>query len=623
MGDNFTDRLKPFVLEDVEFTGVRIDAGAYGCVEEVAIPGALCAAKKIHDFFQKSRNVSDSTIRSWSQKFLEECELMSTLRHPHIVQFIGVCLLPDSRLPALVMEKMLMSLHDLLAPDPPPDEDRPVLPLILKFSILQDVAGGLTYLHKRSPPVIHRDLSARNVLLNSGMVAKIADLGVSQIVYSITDAFNMSMVPGASVYMPPEALEMTREETSKKNEKGQLKYSSNIDVFSFGVLAIFALCENFPWRLPAQVYEKDGKECHRNELERRRVYVDEIYEKHPELHRENHPLIQMIQGCLQQFPRMRLNICGVVNLLERARDQIVLDESTSEILVNSFKTHMCNKIKHLQPIGKFNAPYGIAINSYGELIISEWASHRVSAFNIKESTKKQTFEALDSDKMRYPAGIAVDNDDNVFVTSRHKLQKFNNTGMLVKSVGKEGREKSEFVDPRGLAIYDGNIFVTDRGNHCIQVFDLDLNFVRSIGSNNGEGKGKFSDPFDVKFDGEGRMYVAEYGNRRVQVLDSTGQHINNFGGEILGSPTGLCVVNGKVFVSDFAYDHVTVFDTNGQHISTIASRGTERNDLRCPYCITSLTEGEKVYIYVCDFGNNKVHVFDCESYDPVHIIAPQ
>ena len=200
---------------------------------------------------------------------------------------------------------------------------------------------------------------------------------------------------------------------------------------------------------------------------------------------------------------MRLNICGVVNLLERARDQIVLDESTSEILVNSFKTHMCNKIKHFQPIGKFNAPYGIAINSYGELIISEWASHRVSAFNIKESTKKQTFEALDSDKMRYPAGIAVDNDDNVFVTSRHKLQKFNNTAMLVKSVGKEGREKSEFVDPRGLAIYDGKFFVTDRGNHCIQVFDLDLNFVRSIGSNNGEGEGKFNDPFDVKFDGKG------------------------------------------------------------------------------------------------------------------------
>ena len=278
MGDNFTDRLKPFVLEDVEFTGVRIDAGAYGCVEEVAIPGAICAAKKIHDFFQKSRNVSDSTIRSWSQKFLEECELMSTLRHPHIVQFIGVCLLPDLRLPALVMEKMLMSLHDLLAPDPPPDKDRPVLPLILKFSILQDVAGGLTYLHKRSPPVIHRDLSARNVLLNSGMVAKIADLGVSQIVYSITDAFDMSRVPGASVYMPPEALEITRGKTSKKNEKGQLKYSSSIDVFSFGVLAIFALCENFPWRLPAQVYEKDGKECHRNELERRQEYVDEIYE---------------------------------------------------------------------------------------------------------------------------------------------------------------------------------------------------------------------------------------------------------------------------------------------------------------------------------------------------------
>ena len=56
------------------------------------------------------------------------------------------------------------------------------IPLAVKRSILCDVARGLTYLHSKTPhPIIHRDLTARNVLLNSAMVAKIADLGVARI----------------------------------------------------------------------------------------------------------------------------------------------------------------------------------------------------------------------------------------------------------------------------------------------------------------------------------------------------------------------------------------------------------------------------------------------------------
>ena len=54
MADRIRDNpdLRPFVLPNVRLTGIRIGAGAYGSVEEVAIPGAICAAKKIHDFFQ-------------------------------------------------------------------------------------------------------------------------------------------------------------------------------------------------------------------------------------------------------------------------------------------------------------------------------------------------------------------------------------------------------------------------------------------------------------------------------------------------------------------------------------------------------------------------------------------
>ena len=65
------------------------------------------------------------------------------------------------------------------------------------------------------------------------------------------------------------------------------------------------------------------------------------------------------------------------------------------------------------------------------------------------------------------------------------------------------------------------MYVCDRNNHRIQVFDLDLNFIRSIGSY-GKGRGEFDAPYDVQFDANGYMYVVEFSNKRVQVLDRSG-----------------------------------------------------------------------------------------------------
>ena len=158
-------------------------------------------------------------------QFAEELQLMSTLRHPNIVQFLGLCFFPGSRLPALVMERLLTSLHDLLDPEtnnaqpPPPIPDAPT-PLSfftvgLKCGVLHNVASGLAYLHERSPPIIHRDLSAKNVLLTVELVGKIADLGVARIVPRMRAAATMTMAPGASPYMPPEAIAPAKPNTEK------------------------------------------------------------------------------------------------------------------------------------------------------------------------------------------------------------------------------------------------------------------------------------------------------------------------------------------------------------------------------------------------------------------------
>ena len=195
-----------------------------------------------------------------------------------------------------------------------------------------------------------------------------------------------------------------------------------------------------------------------------------------------------------------------------------------------------------------NTPYGIAFNKCGEMIVSEHCRHRVSIFDIRGQKIRRFGSCGDSpDQMVGPAGIAIDDTDNIYVSSYHKLQKFTSSGELIKCVGQEGRKEGEFDNPRGVTLYDNQLYVCDRNNHRIQVFDVDLNFVRSIGSRGGEFDKPA--PLDVKFDTAGNTYIAECGNGRVQVMDSSGHFIRSFGqegGERM--PSGLHIADKYICV---------------------------------------------------------------------------
>ena len=245
------------------------------------------------------------------------------------------------------------------------------------------------------------------------------------------------------------------------------------------------------------------------------------------------------------------------------------------------------------------------MNNNGEIVVSEWGSHRVSILTI-QGNNCRTFGSYGDgpEQMTYPAGIATAGKDIVYVSSQHKLQKFADK-RLKKCIGKKGRNEGEFDDPRGLAVYNNMLYVSDRKNHRVQVFDLDLNFVKKIGSH-GTKEGEFDEPFDVKFSTDGSMYVAEFNNKRVQVLDSNGQCIRMIGQNHVGLPTGLHVVNGKVYVSDFTDDRVVVYNTTGEYVTTFGFRGRGIEKLRSPYCITS----DENKLFVCDSANNRVHIFD-------------
>ena len=183
----------------------------------------ICAGKKLYDTLIEEGNEGAGNMM---QKYLQECQLMSSLRHPHITLFLGICFLPGIKLPLLVMERLDTNLDDIL-------EHMPNLPLSLKCSILEDTSSGLLYLHGRSPPIIHRDLTARNVLLTSSLEAKITDMGNSRIIDLKPGQLvrTLSQTPGTLVYMPPEALD------------DKHRYGSSLDIFSFGHLALFTIIQ--------------------------------------------------------------------------------------------------------------------------------------------------------------------------------------------------------------------------------------------------------------------------------------------------------------------------------------------------------------------------------------------
>ena len=269
-----------------------------------------------------------------------------------------------------------------------------------------------------------------------------------------------------------------------------------------------------------------------------------------------------------------------------------------------------NPIQLVRPVRivtDLNRPYGIAYNSRGEMIVSE--CRRVSIIDNR-GKKIRTFGSLGNspDQMICPAGITIDDIDNIYVSSEHKLQKFTSNGELIKCIGQRGGKEGEFNDPRGVTLHDNQVYVCDGDNHRIQVFDLNLKFVRSIGSR-GKGRGEFNEPRDVKLDTAGNIYIADFNNNRVQVLDNSGHFIRTLGDEgerKLSRPSGLHIADKYVYISDYDGDCIVVYETSGQFVTSFGRFGKNEGEFHWPYCITSCVDG---FIHVCDYLNHRVQIF--------------
>ena len=313
---------KEFAYQDVRLhREEQLGTGSYGMVCKATVDDLVCAAKILHMTFFQLNDLSPGTPSRMMTQFHRECDLLSSIRHPCIVQFLATYQDPESRLPVLLMELMDESLTKFL--ESSVESQMPIF-YHVQINICHDIAMAVSFLHTHG--IIHRDLSSNNILMIARSRAKVTDFGMSKLTDVNPRMTPLTQCPGTMVYMSPEAL------------RTPPSYTEKLDVFSLGVLMLQIVTCNFP-------SPKDPKQTIRDprlgvievpvpELERRKEDIDRMP--------IDHPLRLMALRCLADEPDHRSNashICRQLTILKEKQQYLdsVAEEQGSYTMMKCLK----------------------------------------------------------------------------------------------------------------------------------------------------------------------------------------------------------------------------------------------------------------------------------------------
>ena len=243
---------------------------------------------------------------------------------------MGIHFSQHSRLPMLVMEYLPLSLTQCL-------ETYQDLSLQIKFSILLDVSKGLNYLHCKRPTIVHRDLTANNILLTSNFISEISDIGASRIADTLKQQ-QFTKAPGNCIVMPPEAL------------KKSPSYDHKLDVFSYGCLIHHVFTHQWPEPTAQYVPNTDWFRWKSfvlvSEWDRRSKYTQQL---------QNDPLYHLTRQCLDNNPRNRPAMNEAIQCIDGALSKIPPSKNNLEMMkeISDLKELVQSKeskMVHLQDI---------------------------------------------------------------------------------------------------------------------------------------------------------------------------------------------------------------------------------------------------------------------------------
>ncbi|MCK4717483.1 MAG: 6-bladed beta-propeller, partial [Thermoplasmata archaeon] len=226
-----------------------------------------------------------------------------------------------------------------------------------------------------------------------------------------------------------------------------------------------------------------------------------------------------------------------------------------------------------------------------------------------------------------PTAMEVDDEGKIYIVDRgnHRVQIFDRDGEYLNTLGisrESGADDLSFSYPTGIAVADGKIYVADTNNHRVQIFGTGGNYLHTIGitGETGDDNASLDSPKGVAVGDDGKIYVADCGNQRIQVFDGPEDDVSDLTIGITGEsgtsnsmfnlPYGIALGAEKIYVSDSANHRVQIFEMNGTWTATIGQTGdlgSTNAHLFYPY---DIDVGENEKIYVVDHKNHRVQIFD-------------
>jgi DNA-binding beta-propeller fold protein YncE len=215
------------------------------------------------------------------------------------------------------------------------------------------------------------------------------------------------------------------------------------------------------------------------------------------------------------------------------------------------------------------------------------------------------------DLVKTAHGLRVDRDGNVWVTDmgHHLVMKFDAEGKLLLSLGKKdqpGDGPDQFDRPTDVAVApSGEFYVADGyGNARVVKFAKDGKLLTQWGKKGG-GEGEFRLPHAIRRDGRGRVYVGDRENNRVQVFDPDGKFLAQFTDS--GAPYGLFLTGeGRLFVADGRAHWVKVLDLQGRVLGRWGEKGTAPGQFLVPHGLCVDSHGA---VYVAEVDGRRVQKF--------------
>lgn len=224
-----------------------------------------------------------------------------------------------------------------------------------------------------------------------------------------------------------------------------------------------------------------------------------------------------------------------------------------------------------------------------------------------------------------PHGLTIDAQDNLWVTDvgLHQVFKYSKDGKLLLSLGKAGvagEDPDHFDGPTDIAVgRDGSIYVADGyGNARVVKFAADGRYLDAWGGH-GTAPGEFNVPHGIAIDAEDNLYVADRGNARIQVFDRDGHFLRQISGARIGRPWALDIArDGRLYVIDGgdqdpanSRSGLLVMTRQGEIIARWSRYGYEPGNLVWPH---DLAVSDQRDVFVGEvFDSNRIQRFkpDC------------